>query len=450
MHNGEPADKPQPLAACVDDEVDAASPVAAALTRTSTIGSLWKHYFAGVNALLVFVPLGLVAGLLQWHPAFVSAFNFLGIIPLSAMVSDTSDRLADSQGSLAGALINATFGNAVELIVGILAIRYGQVGLAQSMMIGSILSDILCMLGVCLIVTAGPWTTRNLNSAVVDALSSLMTITAATLVLPTALYSSFRGTADIHDKILVFSRATAVVLLLVYCVFIYFQMWSHQCIFSSPDDHNYHPALETNTTVHKTQAQRVDSGQLQDDEPSLPREQHVQVDTVDGDHQAVDQQPEEAETTSLYALAGILVSAAAVIMWCTHMVIKSLDGTVEVLHISKTFFATMILPMASNAPEFSSVIAASKNRRINFAVGVIAGSILQIALFVTPSLVLFGWFAREEMTLSFEVSQTCIMFLAVLIVNQVLQEGAYTYLHGVMLLVMYATIALAYFVQPDH
>ena len=123
-------------------------------------------------------------------------------------------------------------------------------------------------------------------------------------------------------------------------------------------------------------------------------------------------------------------------MTCTHYFVDRLDETARFARVSKTFVALIVIPFASNAPEAATVIAAAHKERINYAIGVIVGSILQIALFVLPILVVVGWFLTRPMTLYFETSQTCILFLAVMLVNHLLEDGKYTYLHGIMLLSM--------------
>ncbi|CAK7200398.1 Vacuolar calcium ion transporter [Sporothrix eucalyptigena] len=408
----------------------------------------------GIYALLVCVPLGFVADHFQWHPVAVWTFNFLAIIPLSALISRVSDELSDAWGDLIGGLVNATFGNAVELIVGFLAVHHGEIKLAQSMMLGSILNDILGVLGVCMISAAGKSRTNHLSEAVTDTLSSLMTITAVALILPTALYSTFTNTADIGEKILSFSRGTAGILLAIYGVYIYFQMVSHADIFSEDtNDHNQDEDAGQGQDQGQVNNANLSSGVLDAETNRSPENQAAALqrqhddsqgngldDRQDDGHDDDDESPDtEHPASETYRHAAILVLSGATIMWCTHSALGSLDETAHALNLTKTFFATVLLPIASNAPELSQVAAALRANKANFAIGVIVGSILQIALFVLPTLVLLGWVVGKPMTLYFETSATCFIFLAVLLVNQVLQEGTYTYFHGVMLLSMYVT-----------
>jgi len=234
-----------------------------------------------------------------------------------------------------------------------------------------------------------------------------MIITAVALILPTVLHSTLTKTAKLNDNIRSFSRATAVVLLVTYVIYLYFQLWTHKEIF-----------LDEKDDVNAASGESEDRREGND---------------VRGQESEQEDQP-ETSSQALYTAAVVLVVSAAAIMICTHYFIDSLDTTAKSTHVSKLFIATILIPIASNAPECSTVIMASRKKRINYAIGVIVGSILQIALFVLPILVIIGWVLDKPMTLYFKTSQTSILFLAVLMVNQVLQDGKYTYLHGIMLL----------------
>ncbi|KAL7964694.1 Sodium/calcium exchanger domain-containing protein [Trichoderma sp. SZMC 28014] len=352
-----------------------------------------------MNVLLVFVPLGLLAAWLSWNDVVVSAFNFLAIIPLSALISNASDTIGNRWGGLIGGLVNASFGNTVELIVGIMALSRGEIRVVQSILLGSILSDIL-LASICIIVATRGTGLVFVNSAVIDSLSSLMLITAVTLVLPTALYSTFPDSAtNIDSKILSFSRSTGVAMLLLYIAYLYFQLKTHASLFMSEEDDIDHSDY---LNIPET--------------PSAERDQDI------GGNERVD------EDLPSILISGLLIGR------CTYSIMESLDGMADTLGITKIFVALILMPMASNAPELTQVVAASRKKKINYAISVIIGSILQISLFVLPVLVIIGWILNIAMDLYFKASQTYILLFAITVVNQVLQDRQYTYLHGTMLL----------------
>ncbi|RDL35883.1 uncharacterized protein BP5553_06495 [Venustampulla echinocandica] len=397
----------------------------------------------GIYVLLVFVPLGLVAGPCKWNSILVSIFNFLAIIPLSAVVSDSSDKLADEFGDLFGALINATLGNAAELIVGVLAVIHNDPKFAQSMMLGSILSDILFVLGCCFFSAAWRRPILKLNTAVTDTLSSLMLITAVALILPTALYSTFESAkpAGLDDQILAFSRGTAMVLLVLYFAYLYFELVSHKHLFDPQQPNGRASADYTNIIGVPTEPE-IRRLMRQDTERDMEHE----IELSDQVHE----EPISASTPgSVFTAAATLVCSGGAIMACAHLLLDSVNDTSKATGISRTFIATILLPIASNAPECATVVTTSSSGRIDFAVGVIVGSILQIALFVTPILVALGWVIHQDMNLYFETFQTVTLFFSVLLVNHLLQDKKYTYMHGAVLVGLYAAIALSFFLRDD-
>jgi Ca2+:H+ antiporter len=231
---------------------------------------------------------------------------------------------------------------------------------------------------------------------VADALSSLMIITAVALILPTALYSPF-DVSEVEDKILAFSRATTVVLLLTYGVYIYFQLGSHKHIFEAAE-------------------QEANEGGQNEAENDAAGPQNAARD--------------------IFGASVFLVVSALAIIACANYVIGSAKETARLTGMPESFIAAILVPIASNAPEFAAVLAAARKQHINYALGVIVSSILQIGLFVLPILVVIGWCFGKDMTLNFETSQTFLLFFAVLVVNHLLQEGHYTYIHGAMLVAL--------------
>lgn len=237
-----------------------------------------------------------------------------------------------------------------------------------------------------------------------------MLITAMTLVLPTALYSTFPASAtNIDSKILSFSRSTGVAMLLLYIAYLYFQLKTHASLFmSEEDDVDHSDYLNISETPAAERDQDIDRNERGGED--LPSIREVGIATV------------------VLVISGLLIGR------CTYSIMESLDGTVDTLGISKIFVALILMPMASNAPELTQVVAASRKKKINYAISVIIGSILQISLFVLPILVIIGWILNIAMDLYFKASQTYILLFAITVVNQVLQDRQYTYLHGTMLL----------------
>ncbi|RHZ51797.1 uncharacterized protein CDV56_104838 [Aspergillus thermomutatus] len=368
-------------------------------TRRSPAGA-----YEGANAVLslatpllwVFPPLGIIAGLFHWEPWLVLVLNIIAIIPLSALVSSSSDALSGYLGQLGGGLVNATCGNAVELTcfqTSVLGLSHGEIDFAQSVMIGSILSDVLLILGACLVSASYDKDVRCFNPTVVQSLSSLMMITVVTIILPTALYSTSPST-NLDDRILSFSCSTAAILLALYFGYLYFHLSTHRHLFESKDDGD-----KPNNT----------------EEPPSAAPGHL------------------ASTLKM-------TSATLATVFCSYLVFASIDGTVETTGITKTFVGAVLIPLASNSPEGSAVIMAVRGGDADSAVGVIVDSVLQIGLLLIPVLVILGWFLNQPMSLDFENWHTAILFLSALVVDQLLQDGRYTYTQGIVLIALYAIL----------
>jgi Ca2+:H+ antiporter len=251
-----------------------------------------------------------------------------------------------------------------------------------------------------------------------------MIITAVALILPTALYSTFETSEpkDIQRQILGFSRGTAFILLVLYIVYLYFEFVSHKELFEgTPEESPAHNGGGDNSVPTAPVTRRG---------TWLDARQDREQDTPPGTEQ--DTPPQ----SSLLISVAILICSGAGIMFCSDFLLDSINATSEATHITRTFIATILMPIASNAPECATVVGTSKNGRIDFAVGVIVGSILQIALFVTPALVILGWAVHQPMTLNFATFQTIILFLAILLVSHLLQNGKYTYMHGLLLVAL--------------
>jgi Ca2+:H+ antiporter len=257
--------------------------------------------------------------------------------------------------------------------------------------------------------------------AVADALSSLMIISAVALILPTALYSTFEASTplDLDKQIVNFSRGTAVVLFVLYIAYLYFQLKTHKYLFDAqPEGNTAHRGDESNAVSRQGSHQGTDH---------------------EGTQRTPVEDLEQTAPTNVLTTTVALIASAAGIMLCSYFLLASIDKTSEATHISRTFIAAILVPIASNAPECATVIAAARSGRIDYALGVIVGSILQIALCVIPILVMLGWVLHQPMTLSFEVFQTIILFLAILLVNHLLQNGKYTYMHGLVLVGLYVS-----------
>ncbi|SCV99852.1 LAFE_0B03928g1_1 [Lachancea fermentati] len=366
-------------------------------------------YSSPVNILLVFVPIGLIFGYGGLSPTWNFLFNFLAIIPLAAILAFATEQLADKAGSTLGGLLNATLGNAVELIVSIIALREGQVRIVQASMLGSLLSNLLLVLGFCFVAGGYNRVQQTFNQTAAQTMSSLLAISCASLLIPAAFRASLPDDNEkqdllINQKILNLSRSTSIILLLVYVFFMVFQLRTHHKLFEQQAEETEH-AVEHHSS-----------------------RKHLSV---------------KSSLTFLF-ITTVIVSI------CADFLVGSIDNIVESSGLSKTFIGLIVIPIVGNAAEHvTSVIVAMKNK-MDLALSVAIGSSLQISLFVTPFMVLVGWGLGVPMTLNFSQFETATMFIAVFLSNYLILDGESNWLEGVMSISMYLLIAMAFFYYPDE
>ncbi|PGH19870.1 calcium/proton exchanger [Polytolypa hystricis UAMH7299] len=365
-----------------------------------------------VNVFLVFVPLGITSGLAGWDPTTTFTLNFLAIIPLAALLSFATEELAATLGQTLGGLLNATFGNAVELIVSIIALQENEIRIVQASMLGSILSNILLVLGCCFLVGGIRHHEQTFNSTVASTMSSLMAVASASLIIPATLYASLKGSeADSRDNILILSHGTAIILLILYVMYLYFQLKSHADLFESTPSDN-------------ASAEAQHGSDAEDEE-------------------------EEERILNPWAAGTVLVIVTIAVSVCADFLVGSIDSIAEATNISKTFIGLILIPIVGNAAEHATAVVVAYKNKMDLAIGVAIGSSLQIALFVTPFLVILGWIMGREMTLHFHLFETVAFFLSGLVVTLLIQDGKSNYLEGGLCLGMYLIIALAFYVYPD-
>lgn len=375
------------------------------------------------NVLLPVVPVALVFGILDINPIAVFVLNFLAIVPLASLLSDATEELAEHVGHTLGGLLNATFGNATELIISIFALRRGEIRIVQASMLGSILSNMLLVLGMCFFFGGLGRFEQTFNNTAASTMASLMAVASASLVIPAALYQTIALTKEPNfDSILQLSRATAIVILILYLMYIYFQFFTHSELFG---------ATETTEDAQATQGQPTNGRSTATTNNTTPSE--TQHDTVLTRNQA----------------AVVLLLTTVIVSFCADHLIGTIDSIVDAAGLSKTFIGLILIPIVGNAAEHVTSVVVAMEDKMNLAVNIALGSGLQIALLVTPLLVILGWIIGQPMSLYFQTFETVVFFVSVLVANYLILDGKSNYLEGAMLIGIYVIIAVSFYVYPD-
>lgn len=238
------------------------------------------------------------------------------------------------------------------------------------------------------------------NAEAAGAMSSLMTLASAAIIIP-AVYVAFdsRQNHELLDSVLILSRGTSVVLLVLYIVYLDFSLRTHARLFEECKD-------ETEATT---------SGNNKNDKKKYNK---------------------KPVKLSLQVAALVLAVVTSLIAICSEFIVDTLDEIAQHLNINKEFIGLIILPAVGNAAEYITAIGAAAKNNMNFAVHVAVGSSLQISLMVTPFLVIFGWIMGQPMSLYFEPFYVIVFFLSVLVVGMLVSDGASNHLEGAMLVGM--------------
>ncbi|KAJ7895557.1 Calcium/proton exchanger [Mycena olivaceomarginata] len=361
--------------------------------------------------------------------------GFFAIIPLAKLLAFATDELSLRVGQAFAGLISATLGNAVELIVAILALAHCELQIVQSSLIGSILSNLLLVLGMCFFFGGIKYSEQGFATGAAQLNSSLLTLSVVAVLLPGA-YQMTQKPDDPADtaaanttqaQILKFSHGIAIILLFIYGCYLLFQLGSHTKMYQDDSaDIVKSTAYESRTPV---------DGET------------VQLQTIP----ILTEEPlEEGESPQLNGLVCMLLLGAvtALVALTADFLVGSIDGLTSSGAMSKEFVGIILLPIVGNAAEHLTAVTVARKDKLTLSLGVAVGSSIQIALFVIPFSVLIAWAMGKPMTLLFDPYEAICLFLAVLTVNYVVQDGKSNWLEGMILMCLYAILGTLFFFYP--
>nr|OQO06858.1 hypothetical protein B0A51_17977 [Rachicladosporium sp. CCFEE 5018] len=393
-----------------------------------------------INILLIAVPVGIALEYAHVNKIAVFVVNFIAIIPLAAMLSYATEELAMYVGETLGGLLNASFGNAVELIVSIIALAQGKILIVQTSLIGSMLSNLLLVMGMCFFFGGLKRREQFFNITVAQTAASLLSLAVGALIIPTA----FRIFASDDTGVAPTSRGTAILLLITYGCYLFFQLSTHIDMYNEPSQKvpksskkkDSGDALRGMATMGASAAAST-GGQVN-------QGQHVQKREED---------EEEEETPKLTRLGALVTLAGSTVLvaLCAEYMVSSIDAITKGGGISEEFVGLILLPIVGNAAEHATAVTVAIKDKMDLAIGVAVGSSLQIALLVLPLMVVIGWIGLghpKVMTLDFDGFQVAVLFIAIILVNYLIQDGKSHWLEGVMLQITYIIIATAAFFYP--
>ncbi|USW57053.1 Putative calcium/proton exchanger, sodium/calcium exchanger membrane region [Septoria linicola] len=412
--------------------------------------SQFKAVFGSwINILLIFVPIGIALryalDLNVYNDAVVIfVINFVAIIPLAALLSFATEELAMYIGEVLGGLLNATFGNAVELIVSIIALIQGKVLIVQTSLIGSMLSNLLLVLGMCFFLGGINRPEQHFNITVAQTAASLLALAIGSLIIPTA----FQIFADVDTGVTPTSRGTSVLLLVVYGCYLLFQLKTHVDMYNEPSK-----------KTPKRSSGKKDAGDA--------NKAMAFVGAAPGAASAggrvnqenlVHDADEEEETPSLSILGALITLAISTVFiaLCAEYMVSAITEVGQ--KVSQEFIGLILLPIVGNAAEHATAVTVAIKDKMDLSIGVAVGSSLQIALLVLPVMVLLSWFgvgqsvivdgAPAVLNLDFDGFLVVILVLSIWLVNYLINDGKSHWLEGVLLMITYLIIAISAWFYP--
>lgn len=343
-------------------------------------------------ALLIFVPLAIGGRLFHASPLLIFAFSALAILPLAGILGAATEEVAAHTGPTLGGLLNATLGNFAELVIAGFALNAGLVNLVKASITGSILGNLLLVLGAAQLAGGVKYETQRINPKLVGLNSTLLTVAVLGLVLPAIFHSLHPDPARVAT--LNVSEWVSGLLILGYALSIFYSMHTHKRLFheAAAEDHAAHGA---NWSLRKSIA--------------------------------------------------TLVVAALAIGVMSEILVSSTEEAVKTLGLSEIFVGLILIPIIGNAAEHSSAVLMAMKNRMDLAVGIAVGSSIQVALLVAPLLVFLGLLLGQPMDLAFTSMEVVSVGLAVMVASSVMRDAESDWLEGSFLLIAYAAIAVTFF-----
>ncbi len=344
------------------------------------------------NVLLVFVPITIIAHLLNLSPIIVFILSAISIIPLAKYIGEATEELSVYTGPALGGFLNATFGNATELIIGIFALQAGLIEVVKASITGSILGNLLLVLGTAIFFGGVKRPKQTFNGTAAKASASTLLLAVIALVIPAIFLqtSKISATGGVIEKLSIF---VAVIMILSYLASLIFSLVTHKHLYTE------------------------DVGKY------------------------------EAKWSIKKSIIILLVSTIAV-AFMSEILVGSIEPLVASFGWTELFIGVIFVAIIGNAAEHTSAITMAIKGKMDLALQVSIGSATQIAMLVAPALVLISLFFPTNMSLVFNTFELIAIIFSVFIVNAVIEDGECNWFEGVQLVMAYIIIAVAFFFHP--
>jgi Ca2+:H+ antiporter len=370
-----------------------------AVSELHVIESPFKTFLrTPINWLLLFIPLTIALDRAHVRAPVLFFMAAVSIVPIAALIVHATEQLATRTGDAIGGLLNATFGNAPELIIAFVALKAGLLEMVRASLIGAILANLLLALGVAFLLGGLRFHEQRFNATAARAYSTLMFLAAVSMTVPSA-FSRVFGPNEVIRQERLLNVGIAIMLLIAYGLYILFSLRTHSATFASVENEN-----------------------------EAGHEEHWSV------------------ARAVFTLLAASVLAALM----SEILVGAAEETGKALGMSQLFIGIVLVAIVGGAAESGSAIAMARKNKMDLSVGIAAGSCIQIALFVAPVLVLASYFvAPQPLELAFGRAELGSLFIAVMIGSMVSGDGQSNWYKGVQLITVYAIIALMFYLMPQ-
>lgn len=337
--------------------------------------------------LLILVPVAIVLQLVGAGHTWIFIASALALVPLAGLLGDATEQVAEHTGARVGGLLNATFGNAAELIITIVAIQRGLIELAKASISGSIIGNILLVLGASLLVGGLKNGRQHFNAHIAGVSATMMTLAVVALMIPAAFDLGAHRVTDTHTENL--SIGVAIVLLILYALFVAYT------IFLQPADESIEHALKP---AH-----------------------------------------------NLWVSIGLLVVTTIAVVIMSEVLIRNVEPVIESWGLSELFLGVILIPIIGNVAEHFVAVTTAYRNQMDLSLGIAVGSSLQVALFVAPVLVFVSLLLGHKMSLVFNGYELAALGGATVVAVFISMDGESNWLEGAQLLAVYAIVALGFY-----
>jgi Ca2+:H+ antiporter len=354
-----------------------------------------------LNVLLLAIPVAIGLHLAGRSPFLTFIFAAIGIIPLAGILGDATEALSERAGPTVGGILNATMGNATELIIAFFALRAGHIEVVKASLTGSIIGNLLLVLGLAII--AGGWNRvkQTFSRVAAGANTTMLFLAVAALVMPAvfdlAVYGSLRHQDSRIEQL---SLWTSGVLIVIYGISFIFALKTHKALFT--------PQAEGEAGGHAAP------------HGSMTRQRAI----------------------------GSMVAATVIIAYLSEMLVGEIDAVTSTLGWTELFVGVIVVAIVGNAAEHSSAILVARRDKMDLAFTIAVGSSTQVALFVAPVLVFLSYAVDRPMSLVFNGFEIAAIALSVLVVEMISSDGETNWFEGAQLLALYAMLGVAFFFVP--